>query len=182
VAGKTPKQAVLNFVAPLREALGCVTASGIALRGSYVVGELYGLTVNAGEPVIVYRASAQGHMRLSISQHYRIVEAEGDRGPYKVETRGYMYSVENDASQEVIAFHWHPEGSSHVALPHLHLGYGAQIGLTELTEAHVPTGRISMEEFLRFAIETFQLRTRRTDWRSVMNRTNALFKKWQTWA
>lgn len=29
------------------------------------------------------------------------VEAEGERGPYKVETRGYMYAVATHAGQEV---------------------------------------------------------------------------------
>lgn len=92
-----------------------------------------------------------------------------------------MYSVEDDAGHEVFGYHWHPTGPGSVRVPHLHLEHGAHVGNAEIRAAHFPTGRISVEQFLRLAIETYKLRTRHTDWRSVMRRTDAQFRRWQTW-
>jgi hypothetical protein len=56
------------------------------------------------------------------------------------------------------------------------------IGRAELERAHFPTGRVSVEEFLRLVIEAFDVRTRRRDWRAVLQQTQAAFSKWRTWA
>jgi hypothetical protein len=137
-------------------ALGCLTTAAITRQGQYELGEVYALTVNRGQPVLIQRASAPGRVELLISQQYRIVEAEGQRGPYKVETRGYMYAVATHAGQEIVAYHWHPGGPSLVRRPHLQFEAGAQVTNGEIAAAHFPTGRVSVEQFLRFAIETFR--------------------------
>jgi len=130
----------------------------------------------------VNRASQPGYVSLRISQQYSIVEAAGDAGPYKVQTRAYMYSVESEDAQEIFGYHWHPAGGNPIRWPHMHLEQGAQFAHPDLHRAHFPTGRVSIEEFVRLVVDTFRLRTRRTDWRSTLNRTQALFRKWQTWS
>jgi hypothetical protein len=178
VAGATPKKAVENFVRPLQDVLACVTNLRIDRQGGYELGETYALTVNGGG--LVHLACApQERIGMRVSQNYRIVEAEGDRGPYKVRTTAYMYSVEDDDGHEIFGYHWHPD--SKVKFPHLHLEHGAQIGLRALHKAHFPTGRISVEDFLRLVIETFRVEPRRSDWRARIQRTHDLFKQWQTW-
>jgi hypothetical protein len=180
VAGATPRKAVENFVRPLQDALACVTNLRVDLQGRYELGETYALTVNRGELVQLTRV-VQGHIGIGIriSQNYRIVEADGDRGPYKVRTTAYMYSVEDDNGHEVFGYHWHPE--SRIKYPHLHLEHGAHLGLADLHRAHFPTGRVSVEEFLRLVIEAFRVEPRREDWRAVIQRSQDIFRKWQTW-
>jgi hypothetical protein len=39
-----------------------------------------------------------------------------------------------------------------------------------------------VEEFLRLVIEAFDVKTRRRDWRLVLQQTQAAFSKWRTWA
>jgi crotonobetainyl-CoA:carnitine CoA-transferase CaiB-like acyl-CoA transferase len=56
------------------------------------------------------------------------------------------------------------------------------IGRPELVRAHFPTGRVSVEEFLRLVIETFDVKTRRKDWQTVLQQTQAAFARWRTWA
>lgn len=183
MAGATPREAVQNFIRPLREVFACLTTAVIVHQGQYALGIDYALTLNAGAPITIRRASRPGSVAVRVSQQYRIVEAQGEAGPYKVQTRAYMYSVESPAmQQEILSYHWHPSGPSPFKTPHLHLTRGVHEAYPDIVEAHLPTGRISIEEFLRFAIETFRLRTRRDDWRSVVNRTQATFRKWQTWA
>jgi hypothetical protein len=180
VAGATPRKAVENFIRPLQDVLACVSNLRIDRQGQYDLGETYGLTVNGGAPVPLSCAATGGNVAIRISQNYRIVEeAEADRGPYRVKTTAYMYSVEDANSHEIFGFHWHPD--SRVKFPHLHLEHGAQIGLRSLHRAHFPTGRISVEDFLRLVIETFQVEPRRTDWRARIQRTHDAFKQYQTW-
>ena len=45
-----------------------------------------------------------------MSQNYRIVRAEGQRGPWKVTIAAYHYTLEEPDGREVISFQWHPEG------------------------------------------------------------------------
>jgi hypothetical protein len=63
-----------------------------------------------------------------------------------------MFSIDDEAHQEIIAFHWHPDGQSPVTHPNLHISAGAQLGYAQLQNAHVPTGHINLQDVLRFAI------------------------------
>jgi hypothetical protein len=182
LAGASPKQAVENFVKALQRALSCVTTAVIDRQGGHDLGTIYALTVNGGEPVRLARVSRRAGIAIRITQQYRIVQAEGDRGPLKVQTVAYMYTVEDAEGREVFGYHWHPEGRSPTSFPHLHLEAGAMIGRVEIMRAHFPKGRVSVEEFLRLVIETFDLRTRRKDWRAVLQQTQAAFATWRTWA
>ena len=65
---------------------------------------------------------------------------------------GYMFSMYDANHQEIIAFHWHPDGRSPVTHPHLHIGAGARAGYERLQKAHLPTGHITIHDVLRFAI------------------------------
>jgi hypothetical protein len=182
LAGASPKQAVENFVKPLQRALSCVTTAVIDRQGGHDLGRTYALTVNGGEPVRLARVSRRADIAIRIAQQYRIAQAEGDRGPLKVQTVAYMYTVEDAEGREIFGYHWHPESRSPASFPHFHLEAGAMIGRAELERAHFPTGRVSVEEFLRLVIEAFDVRTRRRDWRAVLQQTQAAFSKWRTWA
>jgi hypothetical protein len=79
----------------------------------------------------------------------------------------YFYSLQNEAGQEIVAFHWQP--SAEHPDPHMHLGVGAQLGRKDIARAHIPTGRISLEEVLRFAITELGANPLREDWEGVLN-------------
>lgn len=182
MAGASPKRAVENFVRPLQRVLSCVTTAVIDRQGGYALGVTYALTVNAGEPVRLAQVARPAHIAMRIAQQYRIVHAEGDRGPLKVQTVAYMYTLEDADGREVFGYHWHPESRSPSSFPHIHFGAGAMVGRAEVQRAHFPTGRVSVEEFVRLVIEAFDVKTRRRDWRAVLQQTQAAFSKWRTWA
>jgi hypothetical protein len=92
-----------------------------------------------------------------------------------------MDTFEDGDGREVFGYHWHPLSRSPVSFPHLHLEAGAMLGRAELEHAHFPTERVSVEEFLGLVIEAFDVRTRRRDWRAVLQQTQAAFSKWRTW-
>lgn len=120
-------------------------------------------------------------MRLSVRQRYRIVDAEGERGPVKVSTRAYAYILKDADGHELVAFHWHPGDTSPMPRPHMHLGAGSGVN-PALSKVHFPTGRISIEDFLWLAIHGFDAQPQRDDWEDVLGESRGKFEDWRTWA
>ena len=181
MAGRTPRETVENFLAPLQQARSCVTRSVLeATPGGYDhIGGLHAVTFGDGGPV---RLQGSVGLWLVVRHHYRIVEAPGPRGPWKVSTVGYLYSLRDAEDRDIISYHWHPAGRSDVTFPHRHLGAGARVGHRHLANAHLPTGRIALEDVLRLAITAFSVRPLRSDWAEVLDGTQATYEEWRTWA
>ena len=181
MAGKTPRQAVENFLGPLQQARSCVTRSVlVASPGGYDhIAGLHAVTFGDGGPA---RLQGNTNLWLVVRQHYRIVEAPGPGGPWKVSTAGYLYSLRDSEDRDVISYHWHPTGRSDVTFPHLHLGAGARVGHSYLANAHLPVGRIALEDMLRLAIKDLDVTPLRADWAEVLDSTQAAYEEWRTWA
>ncbi len=180
MAGSTPRKAVQNFLRPLQLALSCVTDTQIATRGEFGPAVEHGWVVADGDPFPLPRARGPS-LRARLRQNFRIVRAEGQRGPWTVTITAYHYTLEESDGREVVSFQWHPTGPGALPYPHLHLGDAADVGRAELQGAHIPTGRVALEQVLRFAIETFKVRPRRGDWRDVLFGTRRRFEQWRTW-
>lgn len=121
-------------------------------------------------------------VRMLMSIQYRIVKAEGDHGPWKTTVAQYEYSLLSENRQEVLGFHWHPEGRSPVVWPHVHIGSVALANGGALTRhAHVPTSRIAVEDVLRMAIMDLGVQPLLDDWEPVFRETQDLFERWRTW-
>jgi len=178
VAGRTPQEAVSNFLEPLGAVISCLTNSVLSVRGGYSpAAEPHAMVLGEGGAIRLSGAD----LSLRIIQHYRIVEAAEQRGPWKISTAAYMYSLESPLGTELLAFHWHPAGRSTVTTPHLHLGAAANVGHPALANAHLPTGRIAIEDFVRLTIVAFRVRPLRDDWEEVLLRAQTAFDQWRTW-
>jgi hypothetical protein len=103
---------------------------------------------------------------LTVAMHFLVMEEASARGPYRVTTTAYYYSLLDAAEKEIIAYHWHPH--SDVAFPHLHICSGARVGRVDLRNAHIPRGRIALEDLLRMVITEFGVTPRRRDWPDVL--------------
>ena len=107
-------------------------------------------------------ATLRGTSRLALSVRigFRVLETPGERRPWEASIVAYRYTLEDRAGQEILSYHWHPEGRSDVSVPHLHLGPGATEGrvLADLAAAHLPTGYISLQAVLRLAIAELGVR------------------------
>jgi hypothetical protein len=180
VPGSSPHDAFQKFINPLQRAISCVTPVVFDRRGDDRPFIEHPLTLDEGQPVSVRRNPGRPALAVRITQRYQIVRAAGRRGPWKVQTVGYWYTLEDREGQEIIAYHWHPAETPHILYPHMHAEQGGN-GLIELQKAHLPTGRIAVEEFLRLLIETFAVRPRRVDWNRILRETQAEFEKWRTW-
>lgn len=140
----------------------------------------HAVTLRSGQPVAL-RGDVGLHLR--VTQHYRIIEDPelGERGPFKCSTTAYWYSLENEQESEILAYQWHPDGSSAITWPHLHIGEAGHVGWPHLREAHLPTGRVALEEVLRLAIHEFAVEPLRNDWEEVLARTKGAYEAWRTW-
>lgn len=178
MAGRTPAEAVVAFVDPLQRALSCVTDAVLNVAGGYhPASEPHAATLAGGLPVPL---ASSGGLLLAVTIHYRIVEAEGPRGPWKVVAAAYSYRLLATDEKESLAYHWHPAGRSSTTWPHLHLG-PAGGGTGALLKAHLPTGRVALEEVLRLAVDHFGVTPSRRDWENVLAGTQESFEQWRTW-
>ncbi|MGD9894924.1 MAG: hypothetical protein AB7U18_26875, partial [Dehalococcoidia bacterium] len=73
--------------------------------------------------------------------------------------------------REIVAYHWHPQGRSHVRTPHLHLGAALGTLRNEVTKAHLYTGMITPVAILSLVIEHFGVAPRRPDWATIFEQT-----------
>jgi hypothetical protein len=88
----------------------------------------------------------------------------------------YVYSLDDDAGNVIVAYHWHPDIGPRY--PHLHVRATAR---RDVMKAHFPTARISLEEFVRLLIEDFDVRPRRSHWKKILVQTQATFERYRTW-
>jgi len=114
---------------------------------------------------------------LTFTHRYAIVQAHDDRGPWKVSTAEYVYELRDRNGKLVVGLHWHPASRSRVAWPHLHVPRDTAYNLGKL---HPPTGRVSVEAVLRFAIIELEVRARR-GWETAFERSERAFVEHRTW-
>jgi hypothetical protein len=178
VPGDSPSEAFQEYVSPLQRVLSCVTHSVLVRKGDIVPDASLFLTLAD----TAARLKGDSDLGLSISQRFQIVESSDGRGRpwWRVHTLWYAYKIEAWDGPEIMSFHWHPDLP--VKLPHLHISAGAAGALRrELQRAHIPTGRVALEDVVRFLIESFGVQTIREDWESVLDETAALFRRFATW-
>ncbi len=169
----SPSAAVYAFLDPLQRALSCVTREVLDVRGGlYPTPEPHELRLGDGSPRPLRDTSGRpAHVFLQVAMRYRIVGADLSRAPWTTEVTAYMYTLADRDGSEILAYHWHPDGASEVVVPHLHLGHGAQIGHRGLTEAHLPTGLVTLTDILHLVLDALDVAPLRPDWRAILDMT-----------
>jgi len=139
-------------------------------------GGAHVLYVNRGE-----WAALGGRLGLSlrVGMRYRIIPAEGARGPWRITTAAYSYAVGDRDGREVFAYHWNP--AMPPTFPHLHVGARASGDLL-VQNAHLPTGRVALEAVVRLLVTELHVPPLRRDWRAVLRRGEDRFGAWRTWS
>jgi hypothetical protein len=183
VAGRTPAEVVNNFLDPLHKTISCVTQAQLNIRGGYfptTTDEPHALTLADGLP---QRLSGPSGLSLVVKQYYYVIkEDDPGRDPWRVRTAEYNYNLRDIEGKVVIAYHWHPAPKFKVRDPHLHLEQGAKVGRAEIHRAHIPTGRVAVEDVIRFVITEFGVEPLRADWDRVLADARATFREQRTWA
>lgn len=157
------------YVRPIQQSLSCITQSVLKSSG-------YGESNH--DDVLTFPGGAVPIGGDGL--HFRFVQRFKLK---KVSTTYYSYAVEGEGAEEIIGYHWHPSSTSRISYPHLHLGNGAKVGRAELesAKAHLPTGRVGIEEIVNLLIETFKVPTRRVDHANVLRDNFSKFIKFASW-
>jgi hypothetical protein len=141
VAGRNPAAAVQAFLAPVQAAFG-LFAAGNVIADTYRPGSEGFLVFRGGEVVTLHGASKVG---LGVRVRYSIIRDDRPGcGPWRVTTTGYMYELQRDGTT-LYEYRWHPRSRSHEVRPHLHC--------TAVGKAHIPTGRVMVEDALNLAVQ-----------------------------
>lgn len=181
--GKDPTSALGAFLDPLKEAVSCIGGAAFTLSPKARAGgdDVHLWTLNDGSGVTM----AAGK-RFTATMHFQYVDG-GKQAPrrerFRVTTVAYMYALELDGHGELIAAHWHPSSKvSTYRAPHYHVG-GVALSDTGvfLERAHIPSGRVSLEEFIRTMIDQFGIPPSCADWAERLDRTEAAFRRHSSW-
>jgi hypothetical protein len=176
VAGRTPRQAAENFTRAIERALACITPASIVTTGSDPTAK-HGLALDGGKPVPITAADGETAFAVTVLQNYRLVETpDEERGPWRVTTTQYAYTFLDAQGSEVFSYHWHPGIGPRY--PHMHI---KSTPVKALAKAHFPTGRVSLEEFVRVLLQDLKMRPRRANWKHILQETQAAFVRWRTW-
>jgi hypothetical protein len=152
VPAKNPNEADRNFAHYFRESLSVVTNSHLT------AGREGDKRVLLYEPPVKLQRKSGDSLYLSVTQTYLISTADGG---FKAKTTSYSYEllVKKDGNFETVAeFHWHPDTTKKLKWPHVHIKGNTAEG--ELGRKHFPTARLSIEDFLKFLLRDFGVKSR----------------------
>jgi hypothetical protein len=129
----------------------------------------YTLTFGGSEIIPI-----QGPQRISLGMIYNYTVEPADDG-WRVHTASYAYQLFLRDERPLISWHWHPGGRSPVTWPHAHVPH--HVSPVDLSKAHVPTGQVSIQAVIRFAIEEVSVEPLRPDWRAMLEQTERSFRE-----
>lgn len=166
---RSAREVAEAFGAAMQESISCVTDASFCYPQAYPLFRRHVLALAGGD---VVELDSEDGLHLFATHEYVVTE---DGGGFRVQTAGYIYGVDaDDIGGELLSYHWHPTGTSWYQEPHVHVH--------EKRFRHLPTGRISLEAVLRFLIEELAVRPRRDNWRDILARNEAAFKRQRHWA
>lgn len=168
MSARTARQALEDVVQRLQQSISCVSPTVLGYRSE--VSDIYVIVPREQGPRERY-TRLPGGSGLSFSASYRAFQASGERR-WTANIATYRYGLYDRDGREILSYHWHPDGHSHVTTPHLHLGGGGASWRIDLSKAHVTTGMVTLEAVLLLAIEDLALDIAplRADWRDILTR------------
>lgn len=173
---RTASRAFAEFLEPLQAVASCITHGPILHDCHHPAdGKEHWLVFGGRDGIPLGRTRAS--LRLEINQRFRLVEADGK---WRVTTTRYFYAVIGRDEREVLAYHWHPNVPSR-AEPHLHLSAGAGALLPILNGAHLPTGRIAIEDVVWLALRELRGTPLRPDHLEVLDQGRRAFAANRQW-
>ena len=181
------EECIWNHARPLQDALHCVTAAKIQVKGRSLNVD-HAVTFQHGLEVTLRRSDHRSSLLLAVTQGYRILRNSevGEQPDFRLTITLYYYTIMSIDGREIVSFQWHPN-SGGVDSPHLHIG-SLMIDTNRhdlgrrFSRLHLPTSRVSIEQVIEALITQFDLTPMRADWRSVLDEGLGAFTQSRTWA
>lgn len=176
--GRTAPEAANFFHQHFAESLSVITDAYLkALR----VDDNYLLLY---DPLPRVETTHGGVLYLDILQTF-VTSATADGG-FRAHTTSYQYVVmENNTESNdhgVVSYHWHPDRTTKLRWPHLHVvprDQDAYVG----PRVHLPTARVSIEDFVFLLIRDFHVRPRfaYAEWKKILTTNKTSFVTYAHW-
>jgi hypothetical protein len=145
------------------------------IRGQLLPGGIESWTLPERETTL------HGAFSLAFAMYHRYeLSQEQGTHSWNVSSRGYFYQLHEQGGREIIAFHWHPGQSQQPDFAHLHIDTLHRPPQIQ-RKHHVPTGRVSLESVVRFAIQELGVRPLRPDWAQVLDAGQRWFNAERSW-
>jgi hypothetical protein len=173
--GRTQQEAFDAFIEPLKKALSCVAYAKITRTK---------LNSELDQSIIVQPSPlpfTDSPYQLFMTHTFRYVRHNGTE--WRVSSLRYEYAIEvSKKKHEVVAFHWEGHNSGAAPFAHLHLGH-ANVSSAPLLgpKAHIPTGRVAIEDVVYFLIEDLGVKPLKPDWKEVLARVRQQFMNYKSW-
>lgn len=172
--GLTPQKAFEDFRRPIDEAVRCLHPSIRLFDHWYVPNEAVylGSSQTTGIP---FKANSAPGYKLELQFWLKVVDhGEG----FRMSTNRYIHEIKGPNSDaRVAAWHWHPDvKNSSVTYPHFHLPKNAAF-----SNKHFPSGRITVEEIVRFIITEMEAVPVNNNWAERLDDSEALHKLHRSW-
>lgn len=158
MAERRPAEALQHYRERLQQAVSCVT-DAILLRSADAPPEVVQSLFLSENPARLQSNA----LWLEAWLQYRIVPVGTMDTGWDIEPGAYAYALLDASQRELFAYHWHPQSRSPITFPHLHLGSSGQVARL-LSNAHFPTGPVTLPEVIRLIITDFEVSPRRGDW------------------
>lgn len=163
---RSAREARRRFGTALRQGLEGITAGFLLDQGDRFAF--------ASDPAPLGRG---GTFALSVN-HFVSVGSIANGDQVIVRTAGYAYALHDCERRELLAYHWHPSGSSPVVWPHLHLG--GRLLRPELAlpfgGTHWPTERVTLTAVLLAVIADLGVEPLRDDWRERLAEADVVLR------
>jgi len=99
-----------------------------------------------------------------------------DADHFRVSTLQYFYIIWSARPGErIIDWHYHRRKNDSFAA-HLHIRDDAKVTQHSLVDRHVPSGRVPLQDVIRFAIQELNIEPRDPDWETVLKQTETSFR------
>jgi len=122
LAGASPQEATNAFIDRFRSTLSCLV-NGVAIGSGFALGGPHSVTLyvtGQDDPNTARLPThdGNGEILFRFAHQYRIERFEDPpdtpeeqrRGPFKARSAYYRYDILDRTEQEIVVFHWEPDG------------------------------------------------------------------------
>lgn len=158
--GRTPFDAYRSFIGPVQSTFNTIAAGRLQLSAAAAhlpPGVPLDSYMNNGVPMPL-RSSVIGACSLQVALRAQVEPLT--LGPYRFQCmlRGYSFVICSVDGREVFTFHWAPDAPGiQRNYPHMHVGavgsISSRVADDRFHKLHIPTGILSSQHLVRFAIQ-----------------------------
>ena len=102
MAGRTPHEAIQDFLEPFKVIVGCVTDEGFVARGRW--SPSVPQSANFQDDFAILSRRNGSTLRLDVQHRFVVRQADGTRGPWTVSTVEYIYEVADERDDPIAAW------------------------------------------------------------------------------